>query len=80
MLDKLPLRKRDGARVVDKARNAHRVYYEPAGVTYLKRRAEKKLKYLRYYFLSFLAAERVGWNSSTDRSVKSKEIVTSVCV
>ena len=36
-LDKLPLRKRDGARVVDKARNSHRVYCEPAGVTYIKR-------------------------------------------
>lgn len=38
-LDKLPLRKRDGARVIDKARNTHRIYYEPGGVTYLKRLA-----------------------------------------
>ena len=36
-LDKLPLRKRDGARVVDTARNTGRVYSEPSGVTYLKR-------------------------------------------
>jgi hypothetical protein len=36
-LDKLPLRKKDGARVLDKARNAYRVYYEPAGATYIKR-------------------------------------------
>ncbi|CAI8000521.1 UPF0428 protein CXorf56 homolog [Geodia barretti] len=36
-LDKLPLRKRDGARVVDKTRNAYRVYYESAGVRYIKR-------------------------------------------
>lgn len=36
-LDKLPLRKRDGARVVDTGRNTGRVYCEQAGVTYLKR-------------------------------------------
>lgn len=36
-LDKLPLRKRDGARVVDVARNTGKVYCEPSGVTYLKR-------------------------------------------
>ena len=36
-MDKLPLRKRDGARVVDTGRNKSRVYCEPAGVTYLKR-------------------------------------------
>ena len=36
-LDKLPLRRTDGARVVDIARNAHRVYCESAGITYLKR-------------------------------------------
>ena len=36
-LDKLPLRKRDGARVVDTGRNTGKVYCESAGVTYLKR-------------------------------------------
>ena len=36
-LDKLPLRKRDGARVVDTARNVHRIYCDPSGITYLKR-------------------------------------------
>ena len=36
-LEKLPLRKRDGARVIDVARNAHKVYCEPAGPTFLKR-------------------------------------------
>ncbi len=36
-LDKLPLRKRDGARVVDIGRNAHRLYCESEGVTYIKR-------------------------------------------
>ena len=36
-LDKLPLRRTDGARVVDIARNAHRVYCESAGIAYLKR-------------------------------------------
>lgn len=36
-LDKLPLRKKDGARVVDKVRSTHRIYYEEAGITYLKR-------------------------------------------
>ena len=48
-LDKLPLRKRDGARVVDKARNTHRVYYESARVTYLKRSAEEKCLCLTLY-------------------------------
>lgn len=36
-LDKLPLRKKDGARVIDKVRSTHRIYYEEAGITYLKR-------------------------------------------
>lgn len=36
-LDKLPLRRRDGARVVDAARNSVKVYYESAGTTYLRR-------------------------------------------
>ncbi|XP_064394980.1 STING ER exit protein-like [Halichondria panicea] len=36
-LDKLPLRKKDGARVVDVSKNANRVYCTPSGVTYLKR-------------------------------------------
>eukprot|EP00731_Ephydatia_muelleri_P037488 Em0484g6a len=36
-LEKLPLRKRDGARVIDVARNSHKVYCEPAGPTFLKR-------------------------------------------
>lgn len=36
-MDKLPLRKRDGARVVDTGRNTSRIYCEPSGVTYMKR-------------------------------------------
>lgn len=36
-LDKLPLRRTDGARVLDVARNSHRVYCESAGIAYLKR-------------------------------------------
>ena len=36
-LDKLPLRKSDGARVIDTARNVSRIYCKPSGITYLKR-------------------------------------------
>ena len=36
-LDKLPLRKSDGARVIDTARNISRIYCKPSGITYLKR-------------------------------------------
>lgn len=36
-MDKLPLRRRDGARVVDASRNSHKVYCEGAGTTYLRR-------------------------------------------
>ncbi len=36
-VDKLPLRKKDGARVVDISKNASRVYSSPSGVTYLRR-------------------------------------------
>ncbi len=37
VLDKLPLRKRDNARVADVSNNNYKVYCEPAGITYLKR-------------------------------------------
>ncbi|CAI8000523.1 UPF0428 protein CXorf56 homolog [Geodia barretti] len=45
-LDKLPLRKRDGARVVDKTRNAYRVYYESAGVRYIKSNTDEGVHFI----------------------------------
>lgn len=36
-VDKLPLRKRDGARVIDSAKHAHKITAEPDEQTYLKR-------------------------------------------
>lgn len=45
-IEKLPLRKRDGARVLDKAKHAHKVTSDPDETVYLKRKegVEKQLR------------------------------------
>lgn len=46
-LEKLPLRRTDGARVIDSSLHAHKTTCEPAGTVYVRREAgvEKQIRF-----------------------------------
>jgi len=59
-LDKLPLRKSDGARVIDTARNVSRIYCKPSGITYLKRYVIMDVKTIKKINIIFCCLSRPG--------------------
>ena len=65
--------------MIDKARNAHRVYFEPAGVTYIKRSV--KIPVRNQYTcvaMDLLCTEKAGLSSSSGKSAKSKSSIFPV--
>ena len=73
-LDKLPLRKRDGARVVDKARNAYRVYYESAGVRYIKRSVS-----FHPVYMSIITWRVQRWRGRAAVQAEVQKVSRSIC-
>ena len=71
-MDKLPLRKRDGARVIDATKNSSRTYSDPGKRILLKR-------YMPYAYNAIcmtynFVVDHKEWKDSLDRIVKGEEM------
>ena len=71
-MDKLPLRKRDGARVIDATKHASRTYSDPGKRVLLKRCVPQQCD-VRFRLLGYRFADHKEWSDNLGTIVKGKE-------